>query len=615
MKKIFPIVILLQLFFRLCAFAQVYDAVLLNQQTDIELLGTKLIKRHAFTIQVNNRAGEKYTEVGILYSTLTHANKIQASVTDISGNLIKKLKSQDIKKRSAISNISLYEDRMIYEFTLKHNVYPYILTYSYEESENQFLYIDYWCPVLAREIPTLKATLTLNLPHNYEIRFASDNIKTEKKDSLKNQIIYKWVADYKALSVAEIYAPDASTYYPTVKIVPVDFVFKQKGRLDSWKNYGNWQYNINSSLLELPDNEKAKISSLIDGITDNTEKLKILYHYLQDATRYINVSVKTGGMVPYPASYVATNKYGDCKALSNYFLAVLQHAGIKSHYSKIYADNRIRPMDKSFPSQQSNHIIVCIPTASDTLWLDCTSNGPFGYLGTFTQGRDVFIIDKDKSRWTKTPGLKPSDVEECRYITCSYNGHISTAGFKNRIKGAKFEKLAYLAKEYNSKTQELIIRNNFIENGFELLTYELLPAHRDSLFINLNFKAQTDKVYQLYGNDMAVKAIRFDIPKFTKPSERKFPVQLDYPICRTDSQVFIIPPGYSAPHNTRNDSLESVFGKYSLKMIVKDQEMIVVKSFMLNNGNYALDDYPAFYNFIKQVNDKENNSVFLLNKI
>lgn len=599
----------------LCAFGQTFDAILLNQQTDIKIIGTKLIKNHVVAVQINNRAGEKYTEIDIPYSKLTQVSKVQASITDLVGVTIKKLKTSEIKDRSAISNISLYEDNMIKEFTLKHNVYPYILSYSFEESETQFLYIDYWSPVLNRKIPTLKATLTLTLPIDYKIKYTTEKIIAEKKDAIENNLIYTWSATYGGISESEIYAPDADIYYPKVKIVPSDFYFKEKGSFDSWISYGDWQYNINNNLLYLPDNEKAKINSLIEGVTDRTEKVKILYHYLQDATRYINVSVETGGMVPYPASYVAENKYGDCKALSNYFSAVLQYAGIISYYTKVTAGDEITAVDKSFPSQQSNHIILCIPFNTDTIWLDCTSDGPFNYLGTFTQGRDAYIIDKDNSHFVLTPKLKPADVEERRIILGEHkDGTAAMVDFKTQMKGARFEQLSHLSREYNKDDQTLIIRNNFIENGFELLDFELLPAHRDSLFINLNYHTQTDRSYQHYGNDLVVRTVPFDLPKFKKPAERRFPVQIDYPICKTDSQVFSIPEGYSIHANIKEDSVESEYGKYTLKMIVDDQKLIAIKSFVLYDGKCTLEYYPAFYSFIKKVNDKENNALFLLNK-
>ena len=185
-------------------------------------------------------------------------------------------------------------------------------------------------------------------------------------------------------------------------------------------------------------------------------------------------------MIPYPASYVSKNRYGDCKALSNYFMAVLQCAGIQSYYTKVRAGDRIVPVDLNFPSQQSNHILVFVPLKNDSIWLDCTSDGPFGYLGTFTQGREAYLIEKDNSRWITTPKLKARDVEEHRCITGKYSEDaMSKADFKVRLKGDDFEQLSHVSRVYARDDQEIIIRNDYVENGFEMLGFELINTHID----------------------------------------------------------------------------------------------------------------------------------------
>ena len=595
--------------------AQQPNAVLLNQRTDISLSGTKLVKQHYYEIQINNRTGEKYTNVDIFYSSLIKVSKIEAAIKDIPGNEIKKLKKADVKSRSAISDISLYEDNMIYEFTLKHNVYPYILCYSYEEISDEFLYIDYWLPVLDYKIPTQKATLRLTVPNQYKISFNTRGISTQTKDSIGSNYVYTWNAAYSERPESEIYAPETDTYFPKVTIVPLSFFYESRGSFDSWISYGNWQFGQNANLIDLPEEEKSRILFLVKDIADDAEKIKILYHDLQDRTRYVNVSLETGGMIPYPASYVSKNRYGDCKALSNYFMAVLQCAGIQSYYTKVRAGDRIVPVDLNFPSQQSNHILVFVPLKNDSIWLDCTSDGPFGYLGTFTQGREAYLIEKDNSRWITTPKLKARDVEEHRCITGKYSEDaMSKADFKVRLKGDDFEQLSHVSRVYARDDQEIIIRNDYVENGFEMLGFELINTHRDSLFIDLNYQTQTNKLYQKYGADLVVRPVLFDLPAFKKPGERKYPVKIDYPVCKTDSQVFDIPDGYSMQPNVKSECIETVYGQYCMKMIIDEKKLTMLKSFVLYEGNYGLDRYPDFYNFIKKVMDKEHNAIFLLNK-
>lgn len=614
-KRVICRIVLLIICLQQSLSAQFYDAVLLNQNTGISIGGGKLTRTVSNEILINNRTGEKYTEVDIPYSKLLKVSRIEAQITDINGKILNKLSASDITSRSAISDISLYEDNMVKEFTLKHNVYPYILKYSYQEQTGQFMYIDYWTPVLDSEIPTHKASLTLSVPATYRIYHNETLVNSPVIDTTVDVINYTWTANFKALTHSEVFSPDVSEFLPCVRIVPHEFMFEEKGSFGSWQSYGNWQYEINEHLSGLPASEIAIIKSLSDTITGRNEKIKALYHYLQDATRYINVSVKTGGMVPYPASYVADNKYGDCKALTNYFRAVLKVAGIEACYVKVHAGDEILPLDRNFPSQQFNHIILCVPDKKDTLWLDCTSDGPYNYLGTFTQRRDVLIVEKDRSRILKTPSLQPEDVQESRNISAKLIADNPCAvNFETRLKGEKFEQLSHINREYRADNQKLIIRNNFIPNGFELLDFQLRPVHRDSLFILFNYQTQSDKLYQHYGNELIVRTVPLEMPKFKKPGERKYPVQIDYPVYRTDIQTYAIPDGYVVKALPPDKVIESGYGKYTLAVKQVNNEIRVSKSFLLNSGRCSLADYPGFYAFIKNIADNEYNTLVVAAK-
>src|SRR5690606_4540730 len=95
--------------------------------------------------------------------------------------------------------------------------------------------------------------------------------------------------------------------------------------------------------------------------------------------------------------------YGDCKALSNYMVALLGSVGIKGYYSLIMAGENFTPLQTDFPSSQFNHVVVAVPNGSDTLWLECTSQTqPFGYLGSFTDDRYALMILDDGATLVKT---------------------------------------------------------------------------------------------------------------------------------------------------------------------------------------------------------------------
>lgn len=596
-------------------YADIPDAVLVNQQTDLTVKNSKLYITRSYELRINNRSGEEYTEISIPYSKMNKVSKIEAYLKDKDGIIVKKLKSGDIKDRSLISEGSFYDDYFIKEFTLNHYVYPYTIFYTYQLQEAEFFCLDHWIPVTDSDIPTVNATLTLDVPKGYKFSYSAQHIDSMKTDTIDTRIKCRWRASYTKQIESEIFSPYMGTYIPKVVIVPDKFKFDQEGSFSSWKSYGNWEARLLDGLSDLPDEEKQHINSLITGVKNDKDKIKLLYHYLQDATRYINISIETGGMKPYPASYVAINKYGDCKGLSNYFKSVLKYIGIPSFYTDVESGDLIKKIDKNFPSMQFDHVILCVPLTNDTLWLDCTSGGPFNHLGTFTQNRQAFLIDKENSHFKQTPALSSYDVLESRSIHVhSETGNEMTADFHSVVKGELFEQLSELSRSVNESRRNQYIRDYFIESCFDLIDYHIIPANRDSTFITLDYTAKADKLFKKYGDELLIQLIPFSIPPFKDPKNRKNPVQLNFPVNKQDSIIYQLPVGYQLSVLPKDHQFSSPFGIYSIRFVKKNNTVEVFKSLVLNAGDYPISIYKDFYKFIKTVYDIENYTYIVTKK-
>lgn len=589
-------------------FSQQYNAELINQQTVVEASEGKLIQTHSFEIRVYNRSGDKYAEISIPFSKMYKISNIEASVYDFAGNEIQKLKKSEIIEKSQGSSASFFDDTYVKEFKLRNNTYPYTIKYSYRIDASQFMFIENWIPVIDYKIPTLKASLKITTPEEYKISFASQLVDHPEIDSINGTITYLWTASYKNPLQPEMYSPPGSQFIPSVEVVPAIFFYELEGSHESWKSYGNWNYKLLNGLDDLPPNEKSRIHYSTDNIKDEKEKIRILFHYLQDATRYINVSIKTGGLKPYPASYVAANKYGDCKALANYFKACLSEINIKSYYTKINAGEVIELINPDFPSQQFNHVILVIPLKPDTLWVDCTSDLAFGYLGTFTQNRPALVVDYDASTLIKTPALTADDVLESRNISVKINiDKTAKAEFTNTFHGDKYETLSYIRAELSESQRSQYLRDNSIEPGFQLDTYSISAPDRDIPEITLKYNASSEHLMKEYGAESLVKIIPMYSLDLEEPKKRKLPVQISFPINQIDSIEYSIPDNYKITTVPQNTILNSDYGEYHVDFKIKDNTVLAIKHLLINAGNYPLKEYQKLYDFLLNISETENS--------
>ena len=595
--------------------AQDHDALLLQQRTDIEVRNGILKKSESFEIQINNRTGEKFTKLSIPYSRLNKVKITEACLKDLYGNTIRKLKKSEVTDRSRFSDNTLYEDQMVMEFTLKHNVYPYILACSFEYRVGEYFYLDYWSPVLDYDIPTQFAELNVFVPADYSILYSCHNTDQPMVDSLEGRITYRWQAAYSGDLEEEVQSPPLFDFLPSVFVVPEHFTYGVPGSCNSWKNFGNWVYDLSKGLNDLPPGEKQKISGLVRGIEDDKEKIRVLYHYLQDATRYINVSIETGGFKPYPSSYVAENKYGDCKALTNYFQSVLDYAGIKSYYTLVNAGSLINHVDTGFPSSQFNHAFLFVPTENDSIWLDCTSDRAFNYLGTSTQNRFALVIDKDSSHLVRTPSLNVPDVMASRMIHVSSrpDGRADVS-YRNEYRGRMYEILADYDHYYTESEKSVKLTKRFGRNGVDPSEFRINLAHRDSTRIGMSYSALADHIYNQYGDEILIENIAFTFPRFEKPADRKLPVQIDYPSFETDTLFYEISPGFELAQTIGTHDVMTKYGKYRIEFNNLGNSVRVVKSMTVFTGNYPVSEYRDFYDFFKLIIEIERGTIITLKK-
>lgn len=600
------ILITIILIFPIIALSQDFRSEIIQYKSYNQLKGDKLIRTDSVILQINERMGDHDAEIFIPYSKGDKVSIGEAWIEDLSGTVIRKLKNKDINDRSSISDISLYEDDFVKSFELKHNNYPYRIIYSFKVIYSRFLSAVAINYTNSRK-PVIEGTVIVET--DQPVKYKQENIDKPIVTTKTNTTQYVWTYSYEPPKMPEINSSSNTAVAPIIHVVPLNFKLGVQGSYESWQSFGNWIFRLNKDKDILPINEQIKIRKLLSGVNDDKTKAKILYQYLQDYTRYINVSVNIGGFQTYPAEYVCMNRYGDCKALTNYMQAILKHVGIKSYYTLILAGDKVIDTDLNFPSQVFNHVILTVPFEKDTVYLECTSkNDPFGYMGTFTQGRKAVLVDEDNSHIIDIPALIPEEVLCSRSFDVDLSN--SRVRLKARERGYNYEQSNYLAAAVNKNTVDKYIRNNIFSGSYNLIDFKFEKESRDSAFINLVVDCEMHNLYKEYGNNVIISPFPIDLPSYELPQKRTQNVQLYYPEYYKDTIV------YSLSEKTiskipDNINMESKYGKYSIKYKVQDNKFYVFKSILIFPGRYSLDEYKEFYDFMMMVKNSENKKIFI----
>ena len=592
--------------------SQKFDAEVISYSTLCELGKDKLTETDSVIVQINNRSGDRYTDIEIPYSKGDKVPDIDGWIENMEGTKVRVLKKTDIVDKSAISDMSLYEDNFSRCFHLRYNIYPYRIIYIYKITYNNFIDIASWTPAIYDAIPTRSARLKVIIPKKIQFNKYVNRISDYHIDSTGSNLVLEWKAIYDKPVNDEIFS-QPENFKSYVLVAPIDFKYGIKGSAKSWATFGDWQYNLIKDMDLLPNDEKYAITILIKGMTNKKEIVKTLYHYLQDNTRYINVSIGVGGLKPYPASYVAQNKYGDCKALSNYMRAVLSYAGIGSYYTNIRAARQPVEIIKNIAGPQFNHIVLAVPLDNDTIWLENTNNkNPFGYMGTSTQNREALLITSDNSRLVRIPALKTKDILVSYKFIFNLEIHEATRLTANiSFRGSDFEYFNQLHSDFNDTDKDRIIRNYMPFDNYEVVNWELKKINRDTSHIELYANLDLNKFLKPLGNEYYFSLYPSRIPAFTPPESRTLPVVLPYPVCNAETQIYIMPPGYELKTKPDSINIQTQFGTYKTAISIVNGKILAEKRFELFPGSYSLEQYADLYSFIKSVKDLDKMKVII----
>ncbi|MFI0430405.1 DUF3857 domain-containing protein [Mariniflexile sp. HMF6888] len=573
-------------------------------------------------ITILNKEGNSNIDAFVHYDNNVKIKTLEALVFNQSGALIKKVKKNDFKDVSAVDGGTLYSDSRVKYLEYTPISYPYTVEFVCEINTKNTAFIESFTPVNDHFLSVENSSYTINFPSDITIRTKEKNLEglDVSKESLQNKISYT-VKNIEAIK-PEAYSPAFRNIVPVVLLATNKFSYEGVyAEVEDWESMGKWFYNnLLSGRSELNDETKKQILYLVEGVSDPIEKAKIVYQYVQENTRYISVQVGIGGMQPISAKQVDLVKYGDCKGLSNYTKALLDIVGVKSNYTRLYASptNQIS-VEKDFVSfgGQTNHVILNIPVENqDDIWLECTSQKlPFGFIGDFTDDRDVLVITPEGGKIKHTK--KYHTNENLQVIKGGYkvsaNGDIDVSIHVNS-KGIQYDDKYWLETETERDLDTHYKKRWRYVNGMSINNMQINNDKINNEFIEaISFVAPNYS--KLVGDRMLlpVNALNrnTDIPD--RYRDRKLPLKIKRGFKDVDEIEIKLPTDFTIESSPNNMVIENKFGSYKAEIIVKDTSTILYKrELLINDGEYPKEDYEAYREFYKEINKLDNSKIALI---
>jgi transglutaminase-like putative cysteine protease len=503
----------------------------------------------------------------------------------------------------------LVEDGKMTYFTVTAPVYPITIEQTYTIKYKGMLdYPDN--SILSPGVSTEHFLYSVEVPTNMGLRYKVLNYSANPvKEQLNEMTTYTW--DLKNLKAVKREANSGPTdrYFPVIRVAPNKFSLAgYAGDMTSWKNFGQWSYDLIGKDNQLSEKSATIIRDLVKNAKSDDEKMRIIYRYLQRNMRYVSIQLGIGGFKPFSADFVQEKKYGDCKALSNYMQAALQTVGIKSYYAIINARTNATPAMEDFPSSPFNHVILCVPQKNDTIWLECTSStADFGVLGDFTENRKALLVTENGGVLVSTPGSRAA----ANTFSTHTNVEVSEDGsgsLSTVLKSSGEFKQEQLYSVHQKSADEM--RKYFIK-GLEWKTpdrSEIVAGNRDETPYITSAKMHYDQFYIFKaGSKMFLpsRVYNFFDETINDNSKRKQDYFFSYPYIKTDTVSFSLPKGYLVEELPKGKAINNAFAKYNSRYEWDPAtgKVNVYATIEIIRHVIASKDYPSLMQFKKEVDD------------
>ncbi len=571
-----------------------------------------------YVVTVLNEKGEEEAEMAIQYDKEIKIASLEGVIYSESGAVTKRLTIKDFVDRALITGLADYSDSRVKVYGVGATKYPFTIEYSYRLNFTGLIGFPSWVPVTEPNVSLERSEYVVHAPVDFPLRYKAYNYSQEPSRSEEKGITtWSWSMDNVRTAKTEPFSPPFREVAPLVLIAPDDFMYgKVSGSMANWEEFGNWSKGLIADRDDLPAEAITEVKALVENISDPKEKARKVYEYMQHRTRYVSIQFGIGGFQPFPASETHELGYGDCKALTMYTHALMKAVGVESYYTLIYAGSNGRnKTDPSFPSSAFNHVFLCMPFGSDTVFTECTSQQvPFGHMGDFTCDRYALMITENGGKLIHTPGYSETDNQACSWtqVEVAADGN-ATADLRMKFTGLKYDdRLSVWLRSPDEQRKAMIKALGIGKFDLGAISYEEDRGIPASL---------SEKVAVTLPRYAALTGTRMFLPlnlenklssSLPSVADRKTEVYFEDGFTLIDTVTYHLPAGYKVEAKPESVNLESRFGTYEAGVTIDGETAIYTRKRIVHAGHFPADTYPELVGFYDSMIKADKMSLVLV---
>jgi tetratricopeptide (TPR) repeat protein/transglutaminase-like putative cysteine protease len=380
----------------------------------------------------------------------------------------------------------------------------------------------------------------------------------------------------------------------------------------NWDDLGRWYWGLVKDQFDLDEETRKLAKKVTEGKTTELDKVKAIYKWVTDNTRYVALEFGIYGYKPRRCVQTVARGWGDCKDKATVIATLLKEVGIPS--TIVVTRTRMRGDFRSKIASFApfDHAIAYVPSLD--LYLDGTAEHTGIYeLPKMDVGAVVLQVNEGNAKLTRIPEADPEKNFVRRELGIELDGKgsakldidYSTTGYN-----AASWRDAYGAESTRRERMTRDLGGDFpgvsINEGPQgLVTSDLSNAEEP---VKIKVRAVAPGFARNEGDTLSLPVTSgFRLtPNFASLSQRRLPVELIAFTTIDDVYKVKLPPGAKVALLPEERAATSQFGSYSLKVEQAHGEVIVRSKLQVKVSRIEPADYQAWKRFCEEADSAFN---------
>jgi tetratricopeptide (TPR) repeat protein len=371
----------------------------------------------------------------------------------------------------------------------------------------------------------------------------------------------------------------------------------------SWDEMGKWYWGLVKDQFTADDEVRKRVQEITKGLKDDRAKVRAVYSYVVQKTRYVALEFGIHGFKPYRCAQIFARGFGDCKDKATLIVTMLKELGIPATIVIVRTGMR-GDFDGSAPASLApfDHAIAYVPSMD--LYLDGTAENTGSMeLPAMDRGALALQINEGKPKLVHLPDPPASESVTTRKIEATVASD-GSAQLSVQVDVSGVHASGYRQRYQSESTRKTRVTEDLFGQFFGAEVSKVDANDLSNVEESPQIKAKA-KVREFSRKDGATQSLSVSptdslVKSYASLSTRKSAVRISAQATSVSEWLIHLPAGARVKSLPTATTKSSPYGSFTVQSEVTGDTVKVRTSIAMTKTRIPLEEYAAFRAFCEE---------------